>query len=77
METTRDIKDIARHYPLTIGVPLKRSIMLINRDSSIDSISKMQFCPTYHFCKELKRPYHLSRFDGNHDRQVSDIFSYV
>ncbi|XP_029156879.1 uncharacterized protein LOC114929489 [Nylanderia fulva] len=73
METTRDIKDITRYNPLTIEIPSKQSIVLINRDSSIDSLSKMQFCPAYHFCKELKRPYRLSRFDGNHDQQITAI----
>lgn len=76
METTRDVKDIARHNPLTIGISSKQSIVLINRDSSTDSLSKMQFCPAYRFCRELKRPYRLSKFDGDHDQQVGDIFLY-
>lgn len=70
---TRDVKDFARHTPLTIGIPSKQSIVLTSRDSSMDSLSKMQFCPAYRFCRELKRPYRLSMFDGDHDPQVTAL----
>lgn len=81
MEMTRvyDVaKDITRHNSLMIGIPSKQNItnMLMNHDSSTDSLSKIQFCPAYRFCRELDRPYRLSILDGNHV-QVGDIFLYV
>lgn len=71
MEMTRNEKYIATHDPLTIGISSKQSIVLMSRDPSTDSLSKMQFCPAYRFCKELKRPYIF----GDHDQQVGDTFS--
>lgn len=73
MEMTRNEKYIATHDPLTIGISSKQSIVLMSRDPSTDSLSKMQFCPAYRFCKELKRPYIF----GDHDQQVGDTFSCI
>lgn len=66
-------KDIARHNSLIIGIPSKQNIMLVNHDSSTNSLSKIQFCPAYRFCRELDRSFRLSMLDGNHN-QVGDIF---
>ncbi|XP_050462251.1 uncharacterized protein LOC126857135 [Cataglyphis hispanica] len=72
MEMTYDGKYIATHDPLgipTIGIPSKQNIVLMSRDPSTDSLSKMQFCPAYRFCKELKKPYIF----GDHDQQIAAL----
>ncbi|XP_072758668.1 uncharacterized protein [Anoplolepis gracilipes] len=74
MEMTRDAKNITRHHnPFAIGIPSKQSVVLMSCDSSSDSLSKVQFCPTYRFCRELKEPYRLSMFDNDHDQQITTL----
>lgn len=80
MEMTRvcDVaKDIVRHNSFMIGIPSKQNIMLMNHDSATDSLSKIQFCPAYRFCRELDRPYRLSNILDDNHVQVGDIFLYV
>ncbi|KYQ57895.1 hypothetical protein ALC60_02944 [Trachymyrmex zeteki] len=73
MEIAGDAKDVAKLRSLTIPIPSKQGVVLMNHDIPSSGIthsqSKMPPCPAYRFCRKLRGPYRSPMLDSDRDHQ--------